>query len=507
MVNLQGLYAKYEDTQQKRNWKNYALWTLPYVFPDVVQSSNTEGNQDVQHDYQSTGARLVNHLAAKLVRILFPVNYSFFRIEVSPELKEALANTVDSDGKKSVNSFLAELETGASSRLFRNASYAQLVMLLRYLIITGNALLYRDTKDSKLVVYNPSCYTCLRNRKGELLDLVLRETVTWGSLPADVRKGLTKNLNREESAKLDVYTRVKADRSGIATRWIVTQEIEGQQVGTPSEFTDKENPYVVVTWNLTAGDSYGRGHVEDHAGDFAKLSDLSRALTLYELNSCKIVNLVKPGSTADVDELNDAQCGEFVQGNPDAIQALESGDGAKIQQLSNNVQMIEQRLSVAFMYAANQRDAERVTAEEIKLNAEEAEQTLGGVYSQLSQALHLPLAYLLLAEQDPEFMVQVLIGNYEPSILTGIPALGRNAKTQAILAVTQELAAIIPALKQISPRFDVERIIDDFITSRGLKLEDVMLSEEDLAAAEEAARNAVPELDPLATTEAIQQLG
>lgn len=58
---------------------------------------------------------------------------------------------------------------------------------------------------------------------------------------------------------------------------------------------------------------------------------------------------------------------------------------------------IESRLSYAFMLnSAVQRSGERVTAEEIRYVANELEDTLGGIYSILSQELQLPLANTLL---------------------------------------------------------------------------------------------------------------
>ena len=44
----------------------------------------------LERDYQSMGAILVNNLTAKLVKLLFPVGLSFFRIEEDKELQEQL---------------------------------------------------------------------------------------------------------------------------------------------------------------------------------------------------------------------------------------------------------------------------------------------------------------------------------------------------------------------------------------------------------------------------------
>ena len=112
---------------------------------------------------------------------------------------------------------------------------------------------------------------------------------------------------------------------------------------------------------------------------------------------------------------------------------MKGGDAAKIQQLASSIQTIFQRLSMAFMYQGNTRDAERVTAEELQMNAREAESALGGVYSQLSQGIHLP--YLLTHEVDSTFITAVIAG-YNPKVITGLPALGRSTVVTTLQAIS-----------------------------------------------------------------------
>ncbi|WP_416142558.1 portal protein, partial [Escherichia coli] len=85
---------------------------------------------------------------------------------------------------------------------------------------------------------------------------------------------------------------------------------------------------------------------------------------------------------------------------------------------------MEARLSYAFMLnSAVQRTGVRVTAEEIRYVASELEDTLGGVYSILSQELQLPLVRVLLkqlqaTQQIPELPKEAV----EPTISTGLEA-------------------------------------------------------------------------------------
>ena len=60
-----------------------------------------------------------------------------------------------------------------------------------------------------------------------------------------------------------------------------------------------------------------------------------------------------------------------------------------------------QRLSRAFMYNGPARDAERVTMYELQLQAQEANNQLGGLFSTLAESVQIPLAVLKLRQVAP----------------------------------------------------------------------------------------------------------
>ncbi|MEO9300019.1 portal protein, partial [Devosia alba] len=146
------------------------------------------------------------------------------------------------------------------------------------------------------------------------------------------------------------------------------------------------------------------GLVEDYAGEFARLSELSKALTLYEVEAMRFVNMSNSASGVDIDAFNEAAVGDIIQTNAPAgttgpgIWAYEGGVYQKIQVMQAEIASIEQRLARAFMYGGNTRDAERVTAYEIRQNAQEAQEALGDAYSQLSSVWLTKLAYLYCLE-------------------------------------------------------------------------------------------------------------
>ena len=230
------------------------------------------------------------------------------------------------------------------------------------------------------------------------------------------------------------------------------------------------------------------------------------ALAKYELETLRLVNLIKPGSSTDVDALEDAVTGESVQGNPADIQPFEGGEFAKIQQVLNDLMIIENRLAKAFMYGGNTRQGERVTAREVEINANEADEALGGAVSTLSAFMHTKLAHLLLQETEPAFIVAMISGEFTLDITAGVPALGRSADVQSLIQATLIVAAVVPALQGLSQRPDPERILDTVMRSFNVDTRPLYRTEEELKQLQEANAQAVAQANSLSNVQAIGEL-
>ena len=88
---------------------------------------------------------------------------------------------------------------------------------------------------------------------------------------------------------------------------------------------------------------------------------------------------------------------------------------------------LERRVSFAFLLNSTAgRDAERVTAEEVRLVAQELDDNLGGVFSQMATELQLPVVRILRQRLESEGKLVPLDDfNVEPTIVTGSAGLGR----------------------------------------------------------------------------------
>lgn len=472
-VTYQSLFEKYRDDSAILRMEQYARWSLPTIFADHEIRSGKQVS--VQRDYQSVGALLVNQLASKMASLLFPANQSFFRLDSSVS-SALMAESLGVSQDDLANS-MSQLENTAYRRIFLKASYNHIVQLLKLLIVTGNALLYRDSKGTNLHTYNVRQYSVLRDGAGKVLDMVLKERIAVQDIPVGVRE---KFEGRDRFDQVTLWTRITREARENTDVFVMTQQVDSHDVAYREEVPAAICPYIPVTWNLLTGENLGRGLVEDYAGDFAKLSELSEALALYQIEACRVLNMVKPGSGSDIDTMAESESGAWVSGDPTTAAAYEAGDYNKIQALSADLQLVFQRLSPAFMYGGNTRDAERVTAEEIRQQAEEANQALGGVYSAIADGLHIPLAHILCWEVEPSFVVEVIKGGVTLSVLTGVAALGRSSDVSKLLQAAQALSVIMPVFTQVSKRIDTEKVLTAVLQGFGLNADEYYKSEEQL---------------------------
>ena len=105
-----------------------------------------------------------------------------------------------------------------------------LTLLLQYLIITGNCLLYFPEKG-KQQVYNLRNYVVERDLEGFAYRMMTCDKRRFGSLPAKVRQDILLNTNKrsmEDDQEVELVTDVRWDDD--RKKYIVTQHAENVKV-------------------------------------------------------------------------------------------------------------------------------------------------------------------------------------------------------------------------------------------------------------------------------------
>lgn len=433
--------------------QNCAAVTIPSLFPKESDNSSTEYTAP----WQSVGSRCLNNLAAKLMLALFPQS-PWMRLTVSEYEAQQLG--ADAEAKATVDAGLSMVERVLMAYMEQNSFRVPLFETIKQLIVAGNALLHIpdpvDGEYTPMRMYRLTSYVVQRDAYGNLLQIVTLDKVAFSALPEDVQSSLNADDFTPDQS-VDVYTHIYLQDG----EFLKYEEVEGEEVqGSDATYPLTACPYIPVRMIRLDGEDYGRSYCEEYLGDLNTLESITQAITKMAKVASKVVGLVNPNGITQARRLNKAATGEFVAGRLDDIKFLQLEKGADFQIAKSVADGVETRLGWAFLLnSAVQRNAERVTAEEIRYVAGELEATLGGVYSVQSQELQLPLVRVLLnqlqvAQKIPNLPKEAV----EPSVSTGLEALGRGQDLDKLMqavkllsdlqAVSQDPDINMPVLKQ-----------------------------------------------------------
>ena len=214
---------------------------------------------------------------------------------------------------------------------------------------------------------------------------------------------------------------------------MVFQEVLGTIVpDSEGEFRAAESPYIVLRMNRAEGENYGRGYVEQYLGDLKSLESLMMAVVEAAAAASKCLFMVAPNGVTRARVLAEAPNGAIVEGSANDVSVLQLNKGQDFAIASQTIQTISDRLADACLLTDHAiRQAERVTAAEVRLVTQSIERQLGGIYSVLSQEFQLPLVTYLMKSMGKEGKIpktSTAKGEsvVHPVIVTGIEALGRG---------------------------------------------------------------------------------
>ena len=416
---LEGEKKAYQDRAEK-----CAKYTIPMAFPKATSTYSTEYDTP----YQSIGARGVNNLASKLLTALVPPNAPFFRLGLGSDVMKQMQQNPD---------VLMQWEQALSQYENNIVQYMESTLQLRttaseafiQLLIAGNCLLFLPPAEGGIKMYRLKDYCVLRDGIGNIVEIVAVDHIAAAALPPEAQSLIKDDV--EPSKKIDVYTHVYLE----GDNFLSYQEIDGQQIGSSNQsYPVNKTPWMALRLRKMDGESYGRSFVDEYIGDLSSLELLSKAIVEASGIAANILYMVNPNSTTKISELSKAKSGDFIKGKIEDVQILQMNKAADLQIAQMEKQQLSSDLSYAFLLnSAVQRNAERVTAEEIRYVAQELEGTIGSIYSILSQEFQLPLVRRCLVQMERLGLIPELpqgAKGIEPVVTTGIEALGRGADLQ-----------------------------------------------------------------------------
>lgn len=349
---------------------------------------------------------------------------------------------------------------------------------VKHLVITGNALLYVP-EDGGARVFHLDRFCVERDPMGNILYICTKETLSYMSLSEDMKEVAGANEGGVDD-EVNLYTAVCRKEKG----WKVWQEINGNVIPKSEGFfgLDK-NPYIPLRFSRIDGEDYGRGYVEEYLGDLQSLESLSQSLVEGSAAAAKVLFLVNPNGTTRARTLAESPNGAIAQGNAQDISVLQLEKFNDFRVVQESVQKIEERLGHSFLLTSGVvRQAERVTAEEIRMLGQELESALGGLYSLLSMELQLPLVNRLMDVMNKKDKLPKLPKDVvKPIIITGVEALGRGNDLQKLDLFLAGAAQVVGP-EAVAGHVQVAEYFKRRAIALGIKTEGLVKSAEEMGA-------------------------
>ena len=483
----QSARQRYEALKQHReHFLDRAQECSELTIPSLLPPDGFHSSTDLYNPFQSVGARGVNNLSSKLLLLLLPPNAPFFRLSIAGDAKKDLDQ--QKEIKSEVEKSLATIEREVSSKIEQLALRVSVFEALKHLIVAGNVLTYLPKKGS-MRVFPLSNFVCKRDASGNILEIIIKETIHPTYLDTATLEKLQQQEEYKPDEQCDLYTHIyKLDDKKFYT----CQEVKGFKIESSiGDYPVDSLPYQALRMVRVDNEDYGRSYVEEFLGDLKSLEGLSQALVESAAASSKVVFMVRPNSVTRKKDLAQTRNGDIITGSADDVAVLQSQKQYDLQVVERSIGKLEERMSYAFLLnTAIQRDAERVTAQEIRYMAQQLETAMGGIYSLLSQEFQLPLVTILMKRMASANEIPTLPkGSVEPTIITGVEALGRGndlQKLREFVAEIGNLAQINPAIAQ---SLNSQDLIKRIATGLGIETEGLIKTEEQLAQEQEEAQS------------------
>lgn len=452
---------RYRALESDRNYyleraRTSARLTLPYLIP-LSDEPYAHQNQTFPLPWNGIGARGVHNLASRLLLALLPPTETFFRFTIdeiemlnSEKSMVAAGASPEAIGKfrSEFDLDLARLERAVLRSIETSNDRVAVHEMLLHLVIAGNALMW--VSDKGLKCFHLNRYVCRRDMMGNPLEAIVCEQLSVESLDDDARQlledddGEVEGILDDDSAPeyervVRIYTHIEWE--GKKVKWY--QELNDKEIpGTRGTASVSESPWLPLRMYRIDGQGYSPGYVEAACiADLQTAEALSQAIAEGSLVSAQVKHLVKPSGIANPKKLAEAPNGAYLPGNPDDVFTIQVNKAADLNVAAQGLARIEARLAQAFMLA-DVRDSERTTAEEVRLQALQIENSLGSIYAILTTEFQQPyvarkLEILTRKGKLPK-LPEALV---KPVVSVGLAAVGRGndlEKTARFMTILQQ---------------------------------------------------------------------
>ena len=444
--------------------RDCAALSLPYL----LTPTGVVNGQKLPTPWQSMGAKGVNVMASKLMLSLFPVNATFFKLQIN-DGKLSLDPNLSATVKSEIDLSLSKMERVVMQNIAESQDRVILHQAMKHVIVTGNVLVYMGSNGVKL--YPLDRFVVVRDGEGNPTEIVTVESIDRQFLPAEFQTEQARNVNdvADNTSAPSTDVTVGEGEAAVYTwaklkdgQWRWRQEVDGKIVPDSYGKAPKNTtPWLPLRFNVVDGEDYGRGRIEEFLGDLRSLEGLMQAMVEGSAAAAKVVFLVSPAATVKPSTLAKAGNGAIIQGRAEDVTAVQVSKQADFSSAYQMIQSLTQRLSEAFLIMTV-RQSERTTAEEIRATQQELNEQLGGIYGNLTTELVRPyLQRKLFTLQRSKELPQLPKGIVFPTIIAGLEGIGRGQDRESLMMFLQTISQALgpEAMAQyIDPEEAVKRL-------------------------------------------------
>lgn len=460
--------------------------SIPTLFPPDTY----EPGDSLPPPNQSINARCLNSLASKLMLTSVPPGKPILKFNI---LEHRIQEEIDEDPDlfEKVDQGLQRREEAHRKRLEATNIRSSLTLAFKQGLGGGN-FLWQHEDINQPVVHSMEKYVVKRTKSGFAKWIVLKEPTEFMDLEGPDRqfvrqvqamKGIDFRQTDPDDEVVDIYTCQRWDVDDNA--WYYWQEYEGQMIpDSEARIDGDDEPPMYAAWLIPRfGHNWGGSYSEEYEGDMYIVENHQGSINDGAEFAALLWLFLRNGATTSKRTLEQARNGKIMNGSAEDVTAFRLEKTSDFAFVDANLEKAIARLAAAWlMMTSIQRDAERVTAEEWRILANELDGAMGGLYSEIAQGFlrYVIRRFLILHEEEDDKIPPLPKGIVQVGVITGLDAMGRSEDVAALQRAGRHLKEVFgEALAEVLVPENYGRRV---LTGEGVKADGLLRSNEEVQA-------------------------
>lgn len=416
------------------------------TIPSLLPIDGITNNGEMPKPFSSVASRGVTNMSSRMLSALLPLNdLPFFKFE--------LTNGTAADPE--TFSYMEALSHQIYSKLTTKNLRENLFLALQQLIVNGDCLVVMED-DYTFRVYRLDQYVVRRDIDGSIVELIYLD---WVPRDPDnsIYEAYDNNFFPSSWNAMNQLPDYQAHFCRVV--WNRDKEVwdycsQDEKGDVVDEGTYKNTPFMPLRWIGVTGEDYGRSHCEEILGDIETLEAYTKALIDGMTAASTFWMAIDPSGITDIDDVAQSPTGSFIgarQGDVFTVSPAQT-ISPQLSAAQTAVEQMRREVGAAFLLgSAGIRQADRVTATEVRMLGMEIENVLGGAFSAIARSLLDPIvrrtiALMVKAGEVDERLASEFMddGQLTINIVTGLQALSRDSDLTKLMQLGEMVRNLPP---------------------------------------------------------------